>query len=103
MSIHTIVYVDFQTVGSLPDLQKILHCKPWVVMMPTLSPLQAPQVVVTTTCAANSADKVGIMTILGFTVYNNNITSTMTVIPFQFCAACPIEYIHGSIVNMLYL
>ena len=35
-------------------------------MMPTLSSLVAPQVVITTTCGAISADKVGIMTTIVF-------------------------------------
>ena len=43
-----------------------LHWKARVVMMPTLSSLVAPEVVVMTTSGATSDDKVGIMTTPGF-------------------------------------
>ena len=42
----------------------LINWKPRVVMMPTLSFMVAPQVVVITTCGATSDDKVVIMTIL---------------------------------------
>ena len=43
----------------LHNIHLELHWKP---MAPTLSPLLAPEVVVTTTCGAISVDKVGVMT-----------------------------------------
>ena len=43
-----------------------VHWKPRVVVIPTLSSMVAPEVVVTTTPVAINDDKVGIMTTLGF-------------------------------------
>ena len=42
-----------------------------VIMMPTLSSLVAPEVVIMTTSVATSYDKVGIMTILVFGVIHD--------------------------------
>ena len=42
-----------------------IHWKLWVTMMPTLSSMLAPEVVITTTYGVTSDDKVGIVTVSG--------------------------------------
>ena len=48
------------------DMIKYIHLKSWVIMMPTLSSLAIPQVVIMTTCGVASDGKVGIMTAFCF-------------------------------------
>ena len=56
-------YIKFLSTYFIRYLNQL---KTGVVVVPTLSPLVVPQVVVTTTCGPANDDKVGIMTILCF-------------------------------------